>query len=65
MTGSNGVDGQTSKDLPSDCHHHAGPTTEDEDYERVVQKMLEQDFDDWPNEAGVSSYGTSYLIHCY
>ncbi|ORY56358.1 beta,beta-carotene 9',10'-dioxygenase [Pseudomassariella vexata] len=29
-----------------------GRETEDGDYEHTVQKMLDQDFDDWPNEAG-------------
>lgn len=30
-----------------------GQVNEDEDFESVVQKMMAQDFDDWPNEAGV------------
>lgn len=30
-----------------------GPVDEEEDFESVVQKMLAQDFDTWPNEAGV------------
>ncbi|KAH8670785.1 beta,beta-carotene 9',10'-dioxygenase [Xylariales sp. PMI_506] len=29
-----------------------GPGEEEEDYERVVQRMLESQFQDWPNEAG-------------
>jgi hypothetical protein len=30
-----------------------GPDTEDEDSERAVQKLLDLNFDDWPNDAGV------------
>lgn len=31
-----------------------GSEHRDEDYERTVQKLLEHQFNDWPNEAGVS-----------
>lgn len=33
-----------------------GPEDEDEDFESVVQKMSDQNFDEWPNEAGVRSH---------
>jgi hypothetical protein len=36
-----------------------GPESEHEDHELVVQKLLEHQFDDWPNEAGVCALGRS------
>ncbi|KAK8079152.1 carotenoid cleavage dioxygenase 1 [Apiospora phragmitis] len=40
--------------LPNGGPPRKGPQDEDEDYERNVQKMLDQKFDDWPNEAGLT-----------
>ena len=40
--------------LPLRGHPRKGPEDEDEDYELNVQTMLDQKFDDWPNDAGVS-----------
>ncbi len=37
-----------------------GPETENEDFESVVQKMLDHNFDDWPNEAGVILHYISF-----
>lgn len=44
----------TEQGLPLGATLHKGPQDEDEDYEHNVQSMLDQEFDDWPNEAGVS-----------
>lgn len=37
----------------SDDHLRRQAEHEDEDYERTVRRLLDQEFDDWPNEAGV------------
>lgn len=37
-----------------------GPQNEDTDFETAVRGMLEADFEDWPNEAGVSSHYTIF-----
>lgn len=38
----------------SNDHLQRAAEHEDEDYERTVRRILDQEFDDWPNEAGVS-----------
>jgi hypothetical protein len=42
-----------SLDIAKD-HLQRGSQHEDEDYECAVQNLLGRNFDDWPNEAGVS-----------
>lgn len=39
----------------AEYHLRRGLEHEDEDYERTVQKLVDQDLEDWPNDAGVSS----------
>ncbi|KAI4592146.1 hypothetical protein KJ359_011473 [Pestalotiopsis sp. 9143b] len=41
-----------SNPTTSDHHLQRGLEHEDEDYERTVQKLVDQDLDDWPNDAG-------------
>jgi hypothetical protein len=38
----------------TDQRRRRGLEHEDEDYERTVQRLVDQDLEDWPNEAGVS-----------
>ncbi|KAK7964282.1 carotenoid cleavage dioxygenase 1 [Apiospora saccharicola] len=42
----------TEKGPPLGATLRKGPQDEDEDYEHNVRMMLDQNFDDWPNEAG-------------
>ncbi|KAK7912081.1 hypothetical protein PG985_014562 [Apiospora marii] len=42
----------TAQGLPLGATLRKGPQDEDEDYEDNVQLMLDQNFDEWPNEAG-------------
>ncbi|KAK6836753.1 Beta-beta-carotene 15-15'-dioxygenase [Apiospora arundinis] len=40
------------REIPQRVSLRKGPQDEDEDYELTVQAMLDQNFDDWPNDAG-------------
>ncbi|KAK8859253.1 carotenoid oxygenase [Apiospora arundinis] len=40
------------REIPQMVSLRKGPQDEDEDYELTVQAMLDQNFDDWPNDAG-------------
>lgn len=38
-----------------------GLENEDIDFENMVQRMLDADFEDWPNEAGVSLHLPDFI----
>lgn len=55
----NGMAGGTAKGLTQVLGESKN---EDVDFENMVQRLMKADFDDWPNEAGVSIHHPGFNL---